>query len=54
MVLDMPYFYRSKKKQIGIPADQYKSCEWIQIDNADDIFKYADRLEEALKLAMGE
>lgn len=42
----------ARKKQIGIPTDQYKNCEWIQIDNVDDIFKYADRLEEALKLAM--
>ena len=42
----------ARKKQIGIPVDQYKSCEWIQIDNMDDIFKYADRLEEALKIAM--
>lgn len=44
----------ARKKQIGIPTDQYRSCEWIQIDNVDDIFKYADRLEEALKLAMRE
>ena len=42
----------ARKKQIGIPADQYKRCEWIQIDNMDDIFKYADRLEEALKMAI--
>lgn len=42
----------ARKKQIGIPTNQYKSCEWIQIDNVDDIFKYADRLEEALKMAM--
>ena len=42
----------ARKKQIGIPVDQYKSCEWMQIDNMDDIFKYADRLEEALKMAI--
>lgn len=42
----------ARKKQIGIPVDQYKSCEWIQNDNMDDIFKYADRLEEALKMAI--
>lgn len=42
----------ARKKQIGIPVDQYKSCEWIQIDNMDDIFKYADRLEEALKMVI--
>lgn len=42
----------ARKKQIGIPPDQYKSCEWIQIDNMDDIFKYADRLEEALKMTI--
>lgn len=44
----------ARKKQIGIPTDQYKSCEWIQIDNVDDIFKYADKLEESLKMAMRE
>lgn len=44
----------ARKKQIGIPADQYKSCEWTRIDNLDDIFKYADRLEETLKLTMGK
>lgn len=44
----------ARKKQIGIPTDQYKNCEWIQIDNVDDIFKYADKLEESLKIAMRE
>lgn len=44
----------ARKKQIGIPVDNYKSCEWIQIDNIDDIFKYADKLEESLKMAMKE
>lgn len=44
----------ARKKQIGIPTDQYKNCEWIQIDNVDDIFKYADKLEESLKMAMRE
>nr|DAM80857.1 MAG TPA: hypothetical protein [Caudoviricetes sp.] len=42
----------TRKKQIGIPVDKYKNCEWIQIDCIDDIFKYADRLEETLKMAM--
>ena len=42
----------TRKKQIGIPVDKYKNCEWIQIDCIDDIFKYANRLEEALKMAM--
>lgn len=42
----------TRKKRIGIPVDKYKNCEWIQIDNVDDIFKYANRLEEALKMAM--
>lgn len=44
----------TRKKQIGIPVDNYKSCDWIQIDSIDDIFKYADRLEESLKIAMRE
>ena len=34
----------ARKKQIGIPVNKYKSCDWIQIDSIDDIFKYADRL----------
>ena len=42
----------TRKKQIGIPVDKYKNCEWIQIDCIDDIFKYADRLEETLKMAI--
>ena len=42
----------ARKKQIGIPVDQYKRCKWILIDNVDDIFKYADKLEESLKMAM--
>ena len=42
----------ARKKRIGIPVDKYKSCDWILIDSIDDIFKYADRLEEALKIAM--
>lgn len=42
----------SRMKRIGIPSDHYASNEWIQIDSIDDIFKYADRLEEALKMAM--
>jgi hypothetical protein len=44
----------ARKKQIGIPVDNYKNCDWIQIDSIDDIFKYADRLEESLKIAMRE
>lgn len=42
----------ARKKRIGIPVDKYKSCDWIQIDSIDDIFKYADKLEESLKIAM--
>lgn len=42
----------ARKKRIGIPVDRYKSCDWIQIDSIDDIFKYADRLEESLKMAI--
>ena len=44
----------ARKKQIGIPLDNYKSCEWLQIDSIDDIFKYAGKLEESLKLAIRE
>lgn len=44
----------ARKKRIGIPMEHYKSCEWIQIDSIDDIFKYADRLEESLKIAIKE
>ena len=54
MVLDMSISIGARKKQIGIPVDNYKSCEWIQIDNIDDIFKYADKLEGSLKMAMKE
>lgn len=43
-----------RKKRIGIPLDNYRSSDWIQIDSIDDIFKYADRLEESLKIAMRE
>lgn len=41
-----------RTKQIGIPINQYKDCEWIEINNVDDIFKYADRLEQALEMAL--
>jgi hypothetical protein len=44
----------ARKKRIGIPLDNYKSSKWIQIDSIDDIFKYADRLEESLKIAIKE
>lgn len=44
----------ARKKQIGIPLDNYKSCEWIQIDSIDDIFKYTGKLEESLKMAIRE
>lgn len=44
----------ARKKQIGIPLDNYKSCEWIQIDSIDDIFKYSGKLEESLKMAIRE
>ena len=42
----------ARKKQIGIPVNKYKSCDWIQIDSIDDIFKYADRREESIKMAI--
>ena len=42
----------ARKKQIGRPVNKYKSCDWIQIDSIDDIFKYADRLEESIKMAI--
>lgn len=39
-------------KRICFPKDNYKSNEWFDIDSIDDIFKYADRLIESLKIAL--
>lgn len=41
-----------RKKQFCIPKDNYASNEWIEIENIDDIFKYADRLKEGFDLAI--
>lgn len=38
-------------KRIGFPSEDKKSCEWVQIKSLDDIFKYADRLEQSLYAA---
>lgn len=38
-------------KRIGFPSEDRKSCEWVQIESLDDIFKYADRLEQSLYAA---
>lgn len=43
-----------RKKSIGFPADNYKSNEWIEIESLDDIFKYADKLQASLDIALGE
>lgn len=39
-------------KRIGFPTQDKKSCEWIQIESLDDIFNYAEKLEQSLKIAM--
>ncbi|OQB30268.1 MAG: hypothetical protein BWY08_01278 [Bacteroidetes bacterium ADurb.Bin174] len=41
-----------RKKQIGFPKENYKGCEWIQIETIDDIFKYENNLIEALNLSL--
>lgn len=44
----------TRKKLIYFPVDNYKSNEAIEIESIDDIFKYADRLTESLKMALKE
>lgn len=39
-------------KRICFPKDHYKANEWFDIESLDDIFKYADRLVESLKMAI--
>lgn len=39
-------------KRIGFPTQDRKSCEWVQIESLDDIFNYAEKLEQSLKIAM--
>lgn len=38
-------------KRIGFPTEDNKSCEWVQMESLDDIFKHADRLELAFDTA---
>jgi len=38
-------------KRICFPKDNYKSNEWFDIDSLDDIFKYEEKLVEALEMA---
>lgn len=44
--------FGTRKKAIYIPTEDYKSQEKIDIDTIDDIFKYADKIEESFKLAL--
>lgn len=39
-------------KRIGFPTQDGKSCEWVQIASLDDIFDYAEKLEQSLKKVM--
>ena len=45
-------FMGKRKKQIGFPMEDYKGCDWVQIEKLDDIFKYEDRLIECLNRAL--
>lgn len=46
------FYLGKKKKQLGIPKDNYASNEWIEIESIDDIFKYADKLKYGLDIAL--
>ena len=41
-----------RKKQFCIPKDNYASNEWIEIENIDDLFKYADKIKSGLDVAL--
>ena len=43
--------FGSRKKNIYFPTDDYKSQERVEIETLDDIFKYADRLEQTFDMA---
>ena len=40
-----------RKKSIYFPTEGYKEQERVELENLDDIFKYADRLEQAFLIA---
>lgn len=44
-------YFGSRKKSVCVPTDGYKSQERLEIESLDDIFKYADRLEQAFDMA---
>ena len=43
--------FGSRKKNIYFPTEGYKSQEKVKIETLDDIFKYADRLEQTFDMA---
>lgn len=43
--------FGSRKKSIYFPTEGYKEQERVELENLDDIFKYADRLEQAFLIA---
>lgn len=46
------FYFGSRRKSICFPLDNYKSKEMIEIENVDDIFLFAEKLEDALKWAL--
>lgn len=44
-------YFGSRKKNICFPTEGYKSQEKVEIETLDDIFKYADRLEQTFEMA---
>lgn len=46
--------FGSRKKSIHFPTDGYKSLDKVEIESIDDIFNYADRLEQAFSIAYEE
>jgi hypothetical protein len=43
--------FGSRKKNMYFPTEGYKSQEKVEIETLDDIFKYADRLEQTFDMA---
>lgn len=44
-------YFGSRKKNLCFPTEDYKSQEKVEIETLDDIFKYADRLEQTFEMA---
>lgn len=42
----------NRKKRFCTPSDSYQSNEWVEIENIDDLFKYADKIKYALDIAL--